>query len=324
MKTIRNSFSPKLPTISWLLIAICPSLIAAQMVPANGLRHGVKGFTEPYRSIELAAPEMGTLATVNVREGDVVEANQILGRLNEDVLHASRAMIQETLASHGKLNAARAEMNTQQEVLRKVQGLFDREHASATELDRARGQFEIVKARYEAVQDELRVKQRELERVEAQIEQRRLRTPIDGIVTEVLKDEGEFVSSADPVVFKVVQLDPLLVILSIPQSHATSLQAGSEIELQIGVQRTPVAAIVEFVSPVADAQSGTCRVRFRIPNSDQRWQSGLPCFLNFQSFQSAQTSVPPASLRNPPSTPPTIARQQHPLFLRSVPHPNQQ
>ena len=164
----------------------------------NVFGQDVKAFTEPYRSIEIAAPETGILSQVIVKEGDQIKAGGLLANLNEEVLAASLAVAKETTESGGAIKSARAELQMQQERFGKLQGLFDRRHASQIELDRARTQLEIAEAKVESVEDDLRVKKLEMRRIEAQLEQRRLRTPIDGVVTEIFKDEGEFVSPADP------------------------------------------------------------------------------------------------------------------------------
>ena len=238
----------------------------------------VKGFTEPYRSIEIAAPEMGTLSKISVEEGQAVNSGSILANLNEDVLAASLAMATESKESKGKLNSAMAELQMQTEKLKKINGLFERRHASQAELDRAKSQWEVAKAQVQAVQDDLRIKAFEIKRIQAQIEQKRLRTPINGIVTRVFKDEGEFVSANDPVVATVVQLDPLLVVFSVPQESASQLNAGQTLPLKIENSKT-VNGVVEFVSPTADAQSGTCRVKIKIDNPDHTLSSGLACYL---------------------------------------------
>ncbi|MEO1979139.1 MAG: biotin/lipoyl-binding protein [Fuerstiella sp.] len=46
----------------------------------------IEGFTEPYADINMAASEMGTLANVAVKDGDVVKAGQLLANLDDAVL----------------------------------------------------------------------------------------------------------------------------------------------------------------------------------------------------------------------------------------------
>ena len=237
----------------------------------------VKAFTEPYRSIDIAASETGILSKLLVQEGDHIEAGGLLAKLNDDVLAASLAVGKQTTESEGAIKSAKAELRMQQDRFNKLNGLFERRHASQTELDRAKSQLEIATAKVESVQDDLRIKKFEMKRIEAQLEQRRLRTPIDGVVTEIFKDEGEFVSPSDPIVMKVVQLNPLRIIFSVPQEEVGRLRADDAVPLIIGDNE--VTGKVEFVSPTADAQSGTCRVKIQIQNADLSLASGQACYL---------------------------------------------
>ncbi|MEM7476773.1 MAG: efflux RND transporter periplasmic adaptor subunit [Planctomycetota bacterium] len=246
----------------------------------------IKSFTEPYRTIDLAAGEMGTVFEVLVAEGSYVRSGEILARLDEQVLEASKAIAADSKQATGKLNSALAELKMQTEKFKKINGLFARGHASQIELDRAKGQLEIADAQVESVKDELRIRKLELKRIEAQIEQRRIRTPIDGIVTRVLKDEGEFVSAADPTVATVVQLDPLLVIFQVPYEKASQLITGQELAIQMGAKRTKALGRIEYVAPTTDAQSGTRRVKIMVANSELQWESGGVCYLDANLIRS--------------------------------------
>ena len=123
------------------------------------------------------------------------------------------------------------------------------------------------------------VRTHEYERAGAQLEQRRIVSPIAGIVTQIYKDEGEFVSPSDPVVVKIVQLDPLLVVFLVPVVEARELAAEASVKVRIDSAEQPVEGVVEFVSPTADAQSGTTRVRVRIANPGEKIPSGANCHL---------------------------------------------
>jgi len=237
----------------------------------------VKAFTEPYRSVSIAAPEMGTLAHLAVEEGQRIFEGDLLANLNEDVLKASLAVAQETIEAEGAIKSAKAELRMQQQRFTKILGLQERRHASQTEVDRAKAQLEIAEAKVESVEDELNVRQLEMKRIEAQLEQRRLRAPIDGVVTHIFKEVGEFVSATDSKVVKVVQLNPLRAIFSVPQNQTGKLKVNKSVTVQIGEQE--IQGVVEFVSPTADAQSGTCRVKIKIDNSYNQLASGVACYL---------------------------------------------
>lgn len=268
--------------------------ICVLLGPSTFAQENIKAFTEPYRSIEIAAPETGTIARLSVEEGDQIKAGTVLANLNEEVLAASLAVAKEATASKGPLNSATADFQMQQERHQKIQGLFNRRHASQTEVDRAKAQLEMAAAKVESVEDDLRVKTLEMRRIEAQLEQRRVRSPIDGLVTEIFKEEGEFVSPNDPKVMTVVQLNLLRVIFSVPQNETSRLKVNQSVPVLI--EGKELNGIVKFISPTADAQSGTCRVKIQIDNSELTLSSGQACYLKgFASKRSrrrvAQTST---------------------------------
>ena len=60
---------------------------------------------------------MGSLARIQVKEGDRVTAGQLLANLDDDVLQASLRMAEANLKSRGKLNSALAELRLQAERL---------------------------------------------------------------------------------------------------------------------------------------------------------------------------------------------------------------
>ncbi|MEO8496040.1 MAG: efflux RND transporter periplasmic adaptor subunit [Planctomycetota bacterium] len=243
------------------------------------LASDVEGFTEPYRDIDVAASESALLENVEVREGDRVQAGQLLAQLDASVLRASLEIVKATAAAEGRLESAEAEVKMQSEIVAKLHELRERSHASRQEVERAEAQLQIAEARRKAVQEEQQVMMLECQRTRVQLEQRRLISPIDGIVTRIFKDRGEFVSLADPVVLKVVQLDPLLVVFAVPTKQGRELSAGEDVEVCFAESENRTTGSIEFVSPTADPQSGTTRVRVRIPNPNELLPSGAPCRL---------------------------------------------
>ena len=266
-----------LSTPKWL--GTCLTVAALAVVASQSQSAEIDGFTEPYRDIDVAAPEMGRVISLEVREGHRVSAGRLLARLDEDVLNALLKIAKADMESAGRLEAAQAELRMHQESLEKLEELLQRNHATQREVDRARAQKEMAEARVKAAHEELAVKALEFERTQAQLAQRRVFSPIDGVVTRVYKDAGEFVSPNDPILVKVVQLDPLLIVFSVPVAEARKLAAEATVHVRIESAEEPVEGVVEFVSPMGDAQSGTMRVSVRIPNPGEQVPGGATCHL---------------------------------------------
>jgi len=268
-----------------LLGSLLPGLWSSRAAAAD-----IAGFTEPYRDIDVAAPEMGQITRLEVREGMRVQAGQVLARLDDSVWSASLEVAKTAMQSAGRLEAAEAELRLYRETLDKLLRLLQRQHATQQEVDRAQAQRDAAEARVKAAREELQVRTHEYDRAQAQLNQRRVLAPIAGVVTQVTKDEGEFVSPNDPTVVKIVQLDPLLVVFSVPVARARDLTKDAQVQVRVESIAEPVAGVVEFVSPTADAQSGTTRVRVRLPNPGEAIPSGVKCQLLL-----ADSAVQPAA-----------------------------
>ena len=234
----------------------------------------IEGFTEPYADIDMAASEIGTLANVAVKDGDVVKAGQLLANLDDAVLRASLEVAKAGMSAKGQLQSARAQLELKTVEHQKLTELFGRNHASQRELDRVKGEIRIAESRFQSVQEDLAVRRLEYARIEAQLRQRHIRSTINGVVEEVRKDCGEFVSPSDPVVVRVIQLDPLLVVFSVPVDRRREIVAGQSVRMRIGGHPEFATATVEYVSPTINATSATFRVKVRLPNPEQKWRSG--------------------------------------------------
>lgn len=243
----------------------------------------IQSFTEPYRTINLAAAESGIVIGIHVEEGDAVEENQALADLNQDVLKAGVEIARSHRDAVSSLKSAESELKLRSERLRKLQELRVSQNASEEEVNRARLEFEVAEARVLHVRESLEIKRLEYERIRLQLALRTVRSPISGVVTELYRDIGEFVSPADPVVLTVVQLDPLRATFSVPAADVRSLRKGQTIPVRLDGLAKPVNAQVGLVSPVINAESQTVRVRVELPNPGNRIRSGAKCFFTPES-----------------------------------------
>ncbi len=226
----------------------------------------IEAFTEPYRDLAIAASEMGTLSVVEVREGDHVTAGSLLARLDNQVLKAALEVSRSSKSVTGPLKSALADYELKENERKKLLELRERDHASQREVERNLMESAVAEARVQTVREDLAIRELEFLRIEAQLEQRQLRSPIDGVVSEIFKEPGEFVSPSDPVVLKVVQLNPLLAVFSVPLAQRTAFRNGQRVQLRLGAEQSDTEGFVEFVSPVADPSNTSVRVKVRLPN----------------------------------------------------------
>ena len=210
-------------------------------------RADVPGYTEPYKTITVSAAETGVISEVLVEEGARVKKNQVLAKLDTALLAA-------------ELDIAKATTELQKTKVQRLEDLTKTQRAATEELDRAR--------------TDLKIREAEKRKIEAAIETRTMRSPVDGIVTEVKRDPSEAVSLSNPHVLTVVQIDRLLVNLFLTPARAAKLKVGDTAPLLLGDEAARITGTVEFISPVTDAASGTVRVKFVLENKDATIRSG--------------------------------------------------
>lgn len=268
-----------------ILLSVLVLDVAARA--AHGEAH--ESFIEPYRKIDLAPAESGVLTEIKVKEGDRVKAGQVLASLDKEVLVVTREIATAAAESIGRRDAAVAELKLREERLRKFRELHSRGHASHDELQRAETEAAAARGQQLSVEEQNRIDRLEIRKTDAMIERRLVRSPIDGIVTRIHREQGEYVTPVAPTVVTVTQLNLLRAIFNLPQQETSGLRAGATVMLQLEDSEQPVPAQIELVAPVIDSDSGTIRVKVVIDNAAGKVHAGRRCFLNIGAADGKDT-----------------------------------
>ncbi len=253
------------------------ALLALAASPASPGK--TDGFTEPYRTINVAAPEAGIITALRVHEGDLVRQDQVLAELDVNVLVAARDVAKAGGDALGRVRSAQAELELKRDRLASLRELLARGNAYPQEVRRAERELEIAEAELLAAREDQEVKHLDCVRIETQIRRRQIRSPIDGIVTKLLKEQAEYVSSNDAAVVAVAQCDRLRVVFTVPGEQAARLHAGQKVRLSLSGESRGVEGEVELVSQMTDPESGTVRVKVLIDNARGTHRAGVPCSL---------------------------------------------
>jgi RND family efflux transporter MFP subunit len=248
---------------------------------------------EPQQTIKLSSPISGVIREVKVSRGDFVHKGQIVARLEAGVEEASLELARAKASSDYAIKSAQAKFEflwrkherTEELAAKKIvaEATFDENLANAR-----MAKQEIIGAELNAGIARLEVKQ-----AEAVVEQRVLRSPIDGIVTDVLLHPGEYRNDQSPVM-TLAEIDPLRVEVFVPTARYNLVRAATSAEVQ---PEAPIGGVYEatvsVVDRVMDAASGTFGVRLRLPNADRQLPAGLKCKIRFLNVMAspAQTAA---------------------------------
>ena len=246
----------------------------------SAISHGqIEGFTEPYRSIDLAGDESGAIFELKVDEGDKVQAGDVVAQLDDRVQRVQLEIASELAKATSQLDAARKSMEKRQTISTRLKNMQASGHASQSELIRSDMEMAIAQSKYSAAREDAAIRAIEKQRAEIQLSRRSITAPMSGVIAKVHRREGEYLSPLHPEVVTIIQVDRLYATFNIPASQVREFKSGKEFELKFE-NGDSVLATVNSVSVSTDAQSQTVEVRLVFDNEDGTFRAGEICTLN--------------------------------------------
>lgn len=152
------------------------------------------GWIRPDRSVDVMADVIGRIVELRVREGDAVQAGDLLLRIDpaqyEAAVARARAAVSEAQASEAQ---ARAQMLQARRDLERLEQLAqsDANLVSRQQLEDARARAEVQTALHEASTHRVSQAGAALREAENQLSKTIIRAPLTGVVTRLNVEQGE-------------------------------------------------------------------------------------------------------------------------------------
>ncbi len=254
----------------------------AMCLPAAVAHADVLGcLIEPDRVADVGSQGVGVLERVWVERGDLVTAGQALARLSTQVERASVSVAEARSEAEAEVRQAEAAYELAVRKLERTKGLLQQNFVSDQAVDQADAEARVAQHRVAQARESQRVALREYRLSSAQLGQREIRSPFDGIVVERYRTEGERIER-EPVV-RVAKIDPLRVEAIVPASQFGSIVVGQSATVRTDLPAyATLRAQVVLVDRVIDPGSNSFRVRLSLPNPDMKIPSGLRCKLELK------------------------------------------
>jgi RND family efflux transporter MFP subunit len=236
---------------------------------------------DPFLTVKLGSPVTSVLSEVSVDRGDLVKKGQIIAKIESAVERAAVATNEARAASTAEIEAKQATLDQKNGVYKRKLDLQTHNVTSAQDVENAQAEFNVAKQELELARLNRQMAQLEVDRLRALLEQRTIRSPIDGIVVQRSLGPGEF-ARQDANIVTVASIDPLSVEAYLPVRYFGSIKVGDVANVH---PDDPVGgeyqATVSIVDRVFDAASGTFGVRLNLPNHENQLPGGLRCHVTF-------------------------------------------
>ena len=235
---------------------------------------------KPEMYVELGSSADGVLESVLVDKSDLVSKGQIVAKLESSVEAATVELARKQAEFEDEIEYKKIQLAFAQRKSARLNQLYKKSVISFNEVDEADTEAAMAAMALEKAKSDQKIAKLELERAIARLEQRTIKSPINGVVIEQLLMPGEIVD--DRPILKLAQIDPLRVEVLAPTEMFGALHKGMRAEIAPEIPPDKIYnAIVSVVDKVIDAASGSFLVRLHLPNPDYSAVGGLKCKVQF-------------------------------------------
>ncbi len=214
----------------------------------------ISGQTKAVNAAFVKARVAGELLDLQVREGDFVNAGQIVARVDGTEYAARLRQAQQ------QAQAAKAQVDIAQRSFDNNRSLVDQGFISKTSLEASASTLAAAQASFSAAQAGADVLQKSLDDAV-------LRAPIAGQVSQRLAQNGERVG-VDSRILEIVDVRRLELEATIAVADANQVRIGQSAQLRFDGATNPVAARVVRINPNATLGSRAVMIYLSIASAD--------------------------------------------------------
>lgn len=225
----------------------------------------VPGTTAPNKSIEVGFDIRSVVAEVKVERGQHVKAGDLLMKLDDREERATLEVARLRMDVSHQIAEAQARLDLARVQYEREKSILDKGSGNPSLVQEKEAEVKVAEARLAQASLEGAIARAQYEAQLQRVEKYSKKSPIDGIVREIIKFEGENVDETRPVI-EIVSIDPLYIevrLLSNDIVRQMTLNQTVRVKYGDGEFKN---ATVNFIDPVGDARSGTRFVRLEVPN----------------------------------------------------------
>jgi len=227
------------------------------------------GTAEPHRKSVVAPPVQGLVVGFPVRKGQKIAKGDILVRIEKQPL-----LLQLKVARANLAEAKENHKNALSE-LKRITELYEKKSISNKAYD---GALYITNA----LKKKIMALGARIETIQYDIEKCIIRAPFAGFIVEEHTQLGQWLKEGGEVV-TIVEIDPILVTIPVPDRYIHSLKVGQEVDLELDflpgnkMRKGKVRDII----PEGNERSRTFPVQISVANKDLSILAGMSSKVSF-------------------------------------------
>ena len=224
----------------------------------------------------------GRVQHVAVHEGDAVRKGQLL---------ASLEPTDYTIAVHGaaaQVAAAKVSLDRAEDEYKRMKMLFDSKSLPPND-------FRKFQAAYDAAKEQLNQAMAGEAAARKHVSDTTLLAPVSGYISRRAVEPGNVAAAGVPA-FQIVTLDPVEVLVGVPETDIRLVRVGQHAQVHIPAQpEQDFSGSVRVINVSADPATRTYSTRIRVPNADHKLRVGMIAEVQIQGDRQVKALTVPGS-----------------------------
>jgi len=196
------------------------------------------GEVKPKRFVNVAANVSGRIDRMLVKEGDQVRLGQLLARIDSTRFAADEKQSQAAVQSaRSDLERARADLEVSRLAFDRTKKMHDERLVSDQQLDQATAEFEMKRANVESLRSRIAQLVAARESSADNLQKTAVISPMEGVVTSLIKEEGEVVIGAQSfqptVIMTVGDLSVMEAEVLVDETDIRNVVLGQEAKVRV-------------------------------------------------------------------------------------------
>jgi RND family efflux transporter MFP subunit len=270
----------------WLLAprAVTVGVATAERAPADvaigpGSILDASGYVVARRQATVSSKITGKVVAVMIEEGQRVERDEVIARLDDTNARAAVAQARAGRAqAEANLTAARVALENALPTFRRNEQQLEKAVISAQDFDTAKASYDAARTGADVAARAVEVAQAALAYAERNLEDTVVRAPFGGIVTVKAAQEGEMVSPVSAGggftrtgIGTIVDMDSLEIEVDVSESFINRVHPDQPATVKLNAYPDwDIPAHVIAIIPTADRAKATVKVRLALEVKDAR------------------------------------------------------
>lgn len=270
------------------------------------------GYVVAQRKAAVASKVTGRLVSISVEEGNRVKKGDIIARLENEDVSASKEQAEANLkVGRANLEQAKAELQDATLNYRRQKELLEKGFISKLEYDTSETRYKKADAAVAGAEAAVKADAAALRSADVFLEYTFIRAPFDAVVLTKNADIGDIVTplgaaaNAKAAVVTIADMSSLLVEVDVSESNLQKVKLGQPCEIQLdALPESRFPGEVHMIVPTADRTKATFLVKVRFTEKDIRILPEMSAKVAFlqrpvtPEEQKPRTAVNPSSIIN--------------------------